>query len=92
MVFAVFGVCLDFNARLAAGGGHGEGPDLRGMVVADLLLFCIEAHALADEVLAAEAPDVEGHLKTDDQNSLIELLGTLPQWMLSLLLHINIRR
>ena len=57
------------------------------MVVPDLLLLSIEAHALPDQMLAAQAPDIEGHLEADDQDALIQLLGTLPQWMLPLLLH-----
>ena len=62
---------MDLDAGLAAGRPHGEGPDLGGVVVPNLLLLSIEAHALADEVLAALAPDVEGHLEADDQDALI---------------------
>ena len=65
---------------------HGEGPDLGGVVVPDLLLLGIEAHALANQVLAAVAPHIERHLKADDQDALIELLGSLPQRVLALLL------
>lgn len=85
-VLAVLGVGVDLDAGLAAGGGHGEGPDLGGVVVPNLLLLSIEAHALANEVLAAVAPHVEGHLEADDQNALIKLLGSLPQRVLALLL------
>ena len=86
LVLAVLGVGVDLNAGLAAGGAHGEGPYLGGVVVADLLLLSIEPHSLANQVLAALAPHVEGHLEPDDQNALIKLLGPLSQRMLALLL------
>ena len=56
------------------------------MVGADGLLLGVEAHALADEVAAAGAPHVEGHLEADDQDALVQLLGSLPQGVLALLL------
>lgn len=83
----VLGVGLHFNVLLAAGRGHGEAPDLGAVVVADGLLLSIEAHALADEVPAAIAPDIEGHLKADDKDALVQLLGPLPQRVLPIVLH-----
>lgn len=82
VVLRVFGVGLDFNLLAAAGRPHGEAPDLGAVVGADLLLLGVEADALADEVVAAGAPDVERHLEADDQNALVQLLRTLPQRVL----------
>ncbi len=77
IVLVVFGISLHFDVLAAAGRGHGEAPDLGGEVAADLLLLRIEAHTLADEVPAAVAPHVEGHLEADDQDALVQLLGAL---------------
>ena len=85
-VLMIFGVGLHFDVLLAAGGGHGEGPDLGAVVGADRLLLRVEAHALADEVPAAVAPHVEGHLEADDQDALVQLLGALPQRVLPIVL------
>ena len=80
------GVGLHFNVLLAAGRGHGEAPDLGAVVVANGLLLSIEAHALANEVPAAVAPDVEGHLKADNQDALVQLFGPFSQRMLPIVL------
>lgn len=83
----VLGICLHFDVLAAAGRCHGEAPYLCGEVVADLLLLRVETHALADEMAAAVAPDIEGHLEADYQDALVELLCTLSQRMLALKLH-----
>ena len=38
-------------------------------------LFCIEANALADVVVAGGTEDVEGHFEADDEDALVELAG-----------------
>lgn len=83
-VLVVLGVCLHFYVLAAAGRCHGEAPYLGGEVISNLLLLCVEAHALAYEVAAAVAPHVEGHFKADHQDALIQLFGPLPQGMLAL--------
>lgn len=45
-VLVVLGVGLHLDALAAAGRLHREVPDLGREVVADLLLLCVEAHAL----------------------------------------------
>ena len=85
----VLGVRLHFDVLLAAGGGHGEAPDLGAVVGADRLLLRVEAHALADEVPAAVAPHVEGHLEADDQDALVQLLGALAQRVLPIVLRME---
>ena len=81
-ILGVFGVRLHLDAVGAAGAAHAEPPDAGGVVHADLLLLGIEAHPLANEVLAALTPAIEGHLKADDQDALVQLLGPLPQGVL----------
>lgn len=83
-VLVVLGVCLHFNVLLAAGRSHGKAPYLCGEIAANLLLFCIEAHALADQMPTPVAPHVEGHLEADDKDPLVQLLGSLPQGVLPL--------
>lgn len=83
----VLGVCLHFNVLLAAGRRHGEAPDLGAVVIPDGLLLRIKSHSLPNEVPAAIAPHIERHLKADDQDALVELLGTLAQRVLSIVLH-----
>ena len=82
----ILGVSLHFNMLLTAGRGHGEAPDLGAVVVADGLLLGIEAHALANEVPTAIAPNIEGHLKANDEDALVQLLGPLPQGVLPVVL------
>ena len=57
-VFVVLGVSLDFNVLLAAGGGHGEAPDLGAVVVSNSLLLSIKSHSLSNEVPAAITPAI----------------------------------
>lgn len=83
-VLVVLGVRLHLDVLLAAGRGHREGPDLGAEVVPDGLLLRVEAHALANEVAAARAPHIEGHLEADDQDALVQLLGALAQRVLPL--------
>lgn len=80
----VLGIRLHFDVLAAAGCRHGEAPYLGGEVVPDLLLLSVEAHALADQVTAAVAPHIEGHLKADHQDALVKLLCALPQRVLAL--------
>lgn len=84
------GISLYFDTLLAAGCLHAEAPYLGGVVGANLLLLSIEAHTLANEVVALAAPHVEGHLKADDKDPLVQLFGTLTQRVLALLLHIAV--
>lgn len=35
---------------------------------------------------AAIAPDIEGHLKANDQDALVQLLRPLPEWVLPIVL------
>ena len=83
----VLGVCLHFNVLLAAGRRHGEAPNLGAVVIPNGLLLRIESHSLPNEVPAAVAPHIEWHLEADDQDALVELLGTLAQRVLSIVLH-----
>jgi len=82
-VLGVLGVRLHLDAVGAAGAAHAEPPDPGAVVHADLLLLCVEAHPLPDEVLALFTPAVEGHLEADDQDALVQLLGPLPQGVLA---------
>ena len=81
-ILCVLGVCLDLDLLAAAGGSHGEAPYLGAVVAAYLLLLRVEAHTLAYQVVAATTPHVEGHLKPDDQDALVQLAGSLSQRML----------
>lgn len=62
-VLCIFGICLHLNALLTTRRRHGEGPDLGAVIVANRLLFSIEADAFANEVATALTPNIEGHLK-----------------------------
>jgi hypothetical protein len=58
---------------------HAKTPYRGGIKVADPLFFSIEPHALADVLLAVVAPDVEGQLEADDEDSLREFVGAAAQ-------------
>ena len=83
-ILVVLWVRLHFNLLAAAWSAHGEVPYLCGEIAANLLLLGIEAHTLSNQMPAAIAPDVEGHLEADDQDALVQLLGALAQRMLAL--------
>ena len=67
IVLCILWVCLHLNTLLAARGRHGKGPNLGAVVLADLLLLCIESHSLANQMPTAFAPNVERHLKPASQ-------------------------
>lgn len=77
-VLGVLGVRFHLNLVRAAGAAHTKHPYPCAVVHTNLLLLGIETHPLANEVLAALAPDIEWHLKTDDKDALVQLLGPLP--------------
>ena len=54
----------------------------RRVVVADFLLLSVVAHAHADMVVAPIAPDVEGELKTRDEDALVYLSRSISKCML----------
>jgi len=76
----------------AAGAAHTEHPYPCAVVHPNLLLLSVETHPLANDVLAALAPDIEWHLKADDEDALVQLLGPLPERVLpsKLQQHINL--
>jgi len=80
IVLCILWVCLHFNALLAARGRHGKGPNLGAVVLADLLLLCIESHSLANQMPTAFTPDVERHLKpvSQEQKSVSDMFGRVP--------------
>ena len=69
IVLCILGVSLHFNALLTAGSCHGERPDFGAMVLANLLLFCIEANSLPYQVPTAIAPHIKRHLKSAGQTT-----------------------
>ena len=80
IVLYIFWVCLHFNALLAARGCHGKGPYFGAVVLANLLLLCVESHSLANQMPTAFAPNVERHLKpvNQEQKSVSDMFGTGP--------------
>lgn len=53
-----------------------------------IMAHCPEqALTLGDFFATLSAPHVEGYLKTDDEDSLVQLARTVPQGMLAMVLH-----
>ena len=75
-VLGIFGICLHLNALLTARRRHSEGPDLGAVIVANRLLFSVEANSLAYEVAAALTPNIERHFEPVAQ----QILASVSQW------------
>lgn len=58
---------------------HLELVDRRRVEVADLRLLAVVTDTHADRLVACQAPAVEGHLETDDENTLMGLGAALSQ-------------
>ena len=55
---------------------HTKTPYRRGIVVAYTFLLGVETDALANVVVAVGTPDVVGHFEADDEDALVEFVGT----------------
>lgn len=86
-ILSVFRICLDLNFLATAWCIHSKAPYPGAVVVPYLPLVGIESDALPNEMVASSTPNIEGHLKSDDQNPLIKLVGPLSQWVLAIILH-----
>lgn len=62
---------------------HAKTPNGRAVIVANLFLLGVETNTTANVLVAAETPNVKGHLKTNDKNAFIKLTGTRTQRVLS---------
>eukprot|EP00967_Tisochrysis_lutea_P136431 scaffold243385_cov26-Tisochrysis_lutea.AAC.1 len=61
---------------------HGECPQLCAEVFAHTFLLGIESDSLGDPSSTAGATDVEGHLKSNREYTLVrQPLGSLPEWV-----------
>ena len=62
---------------------HAERPYRRAVVVADFLLFGVEAHALADDggFGAVGAPDGKGHFEAHGEDALVGFAGSVAEGM-----------
>jgi hypothetical protein len=81
-IFGIFGVRLHLNLVRAAGAAHPKDPNSCAMIHPNLLLLGVEAHPLANEVLAALTPDIEWHLKADDEDPLVQFFCPFSERML----------
>jgi hypothetical protein len=62
---------------------HPKTPDGRTVIIANLFLLGIKTNTTANVLVAAETPNIKGHLKPNDQNAFIKLAGTRTQRVLS---------
>lgn len=60
---------------------HLELVNRRAQVLVDFALLCIVAHTHGDVSIAAETPDIVGHLEANDEYALVELAGSFAQRM-----------
>jgi len=63
---------------------HAEFVNGRAQVVSHLALLGVISHAHGDVCVAAQAPDVVGHLEADDEDSAIKFSGSLSKGMSSM--------
>ena len=87
VVLCVLWVCLYHYFLGATGAAHGESPNPCAVIHPNLLLFSIEPHSLANEMIAISTPYIEWHFETYDKNPLIQLFCPLSERMLTLELH-----
>jgi hypothetical protein len=82
-VIGDFWVRFNFDSVRTSGTFHTKVPNLRGVVVAILLLLRIEPSSFPYVRIALLAPDIERHFKPNNQYALVELSGTISERMLA---------
>ena len=60
---------------------HAKTPYRRGVKVSHFLFFSVESYALADMLITVSTPYVEGEFESDDEDSLVEFMGSTTQGM-----------
>lgn len=88
-IFCVLGICLHFDLLPTARGIHFEAPYFGAVVTAYLFLLGIKSDSFPNEVIASSTPDIERHLKSDDQNALVQFTCPFSERMLTIVLQEN---